>query len=80
MSSLVGTAMPASPSTAWSSSAVGLIMSIQTAVSGNALRSTEVAFFSEESEGTNTENMGISGDWTGKSYPTGLSAILASAS
>src|ERR1700679_2499353 len=57
MSSRVGTAMPANPSTAWSSSAVGLTMSIQTALCGSAARSGEAIFFSEESEGTNTENM-----------------------
>src|ERR1700733_13084344 len=57
MSSRVGTAMPASPSTAWSSSAVGLTMSIQTALCGSAARSGETIFFSEESEGTITENM-----------------------
>src|ERR1700733_9115452 len=43
-------------------------MSIQTAVSGNALRSMEAAFFSEESEGTNPENMGDSG--TGRATTT----------
>jgi hypothetical protein len=57
MSSRVGTAMPASPSTALSSAAVGLTMSIQTALSGSAARSMAVAFFREDSEGTNTANM-----------------------
>src|ERR1019366_1842069 len=64
MSSRVGTAMPASPSTAWSSSAVGLTMSIQTALCGSAARSGEAIFFREESEGTNTENMENSGKGT----------------
>src|SRR5580700_4952297 len=68
MSSRVGTAIPASPSTAWSSAAVGLTISIQTALSGSAARSTETAFFREDSEGTNTENMGNSG--TGRAKTT----------
>jgi len=55
MSSRVGTAIPANPSTAWSSAAVGLNMSIQTALSGRA--PAESIFLSDESEGTNTENM-----------------------
>jgi hypothetical protein len=54
-------------------------MSIQTALCGSAARSGEVIFFSEEPEGTNTENMKNSGKGT-RIYPTGLSSILASAS
>src|ERR1700722_2735479 len=77
MSSRVGTAIPASPSTAWSSSAVGLTMSIQTALCGSAARSGEAIFFSEESEGTNTENMEDSAEQARK-LPTGLSSIRAS--
>src|SRR5579864_7121564 len=57
MSSRVGTAIPVNRSTALSSSAVGLTRSIQTAPSGKSFRSPTAAFFSEESEGTNTENM-----------------------
>src|SRR5712675_1307089 len=61
MSSRVGTAIPASRSTAWSSSGVGFTRSIQTAFSGNATRSAGATFFSEVSEGTNTDNMKNSG-------------------
>src|SRR5436190_22105325 len=61
MSSRVGTAIPASRSTALSSSAVGLTRSIQTAVSGSEARSTATAFLSEKSEGTKTENILNSG-------------------
>src|SRR5215475_607055 len=61
MSSRVGTAIPASRSTALSSSAVGLTRSIQTALSGSAARSTATAFLSEKSEGTKTENIHNSG-------------------
>src|SRR5271169_5671215 len=62
MSSRVGTAIPASRSTALSSAADGLTRSIQTAFSGSASSSVAAAFFSEDSEGTNTESMGNS-DW-----------------
>src|SRR5258708_14967310 len=61
MSSRVGTAIPASRSTARSSAAVGLTRSIQTAVSGSAERSAATAFFSEASAGMNTDNMGTPG-------------------
>src|SRR5689334_5327928 len=67
MSSRVGTAMPASFSTALSSACVGLTRSTQTALSGNAARSSTEAFLSEDSFlredswGTNTESMGNSG-------------------
>ena len=64
MSSRVGTAMPASRSTALSSSGLGLTRSIQTAFSGNAARSAATAFFREKSEGTYTENMSNSGTAT----------------
>src|SRR5271165_3270384 len=57
MSSRVGTAIPASRSTALSSAAVGLTRSIHTAFSGSAARSSTTAFFREDSEGMNTENM-----------------------
>src|SRR5271163_996975 len=57
MSSRVGTAIPASASTAWSSAAVGFTRSIQTALSGSAESSGDASFFKENSEGTNTENM-----------------------
>src|SRR5438477_11475899 len=60
MSSRVGTAIPASRSTALSSAAVGLTRSIQTAVSGSLERSGAATFFSEDSEGTKTANMGDS--------------------
>src|ERR1700686_66681 len=68
MSSRVGTAIPASRSTALSSAAVGLTRSIQTAFSGIAERSALAAFFSEVSEGTNTDSMGTPG--TGRAGPT----------
>src|SRR5471030_2575441 len=58
MSSQVGTAIPASRSTALSSSAVGLTRSIQTALSGSAARSFSAIFFSEDSARTYTDNMG----------------------
>src|SRR5712671_2639164 len=61
MSSRVGTAIPASRSTALSSAAVGFTRSIQTAPSGKTPRSVTAAFFREVSEGTNTENMEDSG-------------------
>src|SRR5882724_4840421 len=61
MSSRVGTAIPASRSTALSSAAVGFTRSIQTAPSGKTSRSVTAAFFREVSEGTNTENMEDSG-------------------
>src|SRR5215204_7402341 len=61
MSSRVGTAIPASRSTARSSSSVGFNRSIQTALSGNAAGSVAGSFLREDSEGTNTENMGNSG-------------------
>src|SRR5882757_1881917 len=61
MSSRVGTAIPASRSTALSSAAVGFTRSIQTAPSGSAARSTSATFFSEDSEGTNTDSMEDSG-------------------
>ena len=61
MSSRVGTAMPASFSTARSSAAVGLTRSTQTALSGSLEVSSIFAFLSEVSEGTNTENMGTPG-------------------
>src|SRR5215475_6470862 len=61
MSSRVGTAMPASFSTALSSAHVGLKRSIQTAPSGSLARSLAETFFREDSEGTNTESMGHSG-------------------
>jgi hypothetical protein len=71
MSSRVGTAIPASRSTAWSSVAVGLTRSIQTAFSGSAARSGAATFFNEDSAGTNTENMENSG--TGQvTHPTDL--------
>src|ERR1700730_10254416 len=57
MSSRVGTAIPASRSTALSSAAVGFTRSIQTPPSGKTSRSVTAAFFREVSEGTNTENM-----------------------
>src|SRR5258706_4081578 len=57
MSSRVGTAIPASRSTARSSSAVGFTRSIQTAFSGNASASAKSTFFREDSEGTYTDNM-----------------------
>src|SRR6185437_15838513 len=57
MSSRVGTAMPASRSTARSSSGVGLTRSTHTAVSGRDARSTEATFFSEASQGTYTESI-----------------------
>src|SRR5665647_2373325 len=60
MSSRVGTAIPASRSTALSSPAVGFTRSIQTAPSGSASRSATTAFFSEVSAGTNTDSMGNS--------------------
>ena len=75
MSSRVGTAIPASRSTAWSSSAVGFTRSIQTAFSGNAARSGTGSFFREDSEGTYTDSMGNSG----KLGREDLDAILASA-
>src|SRR5262245_48250401 len=61
MSSRVGTDMPASRSTALSSSGVGLNRSIQTAFSGSAPISTATAFLTEKSEGTKTENIQNSG-------------------
>ena len=61
MSSRVGTAIPASRSTALSSAAVGFTRSIQTAVSGSAARSAAATFFSEDSEGTNTATWGTPG-------------------
>src|ERR1700681_3671504 len=61
MSSRVGTAMPASRSTALSSAALGLTRSIHTALSGNMVRSVTAVFFRQDSEGTNTENMKGSG-------------------
>src|ERR1700730_16298522 len=61
MSSRVGTAIPASRSTAWSSAAVGFTRSIQTALSGSAARSAQTTFFSEASEGTNIDNIKDSG-------------------
>src|SRR5580658_5878048 len=57
MSSRVGTAIPATPSTARSSAAVGFTRSIQTALSGKAASSGEATFRSEDSDGMNTENM-----------------------
>src|SRR5215216_895483 len=60
MSSRVGTAIPASRSTARSSSIVGFNRSIQTALSGSAAGSAAGSFFRLDSEGTNTENMGNS--------------------
>src|SRR5215212_646315 len=57
MSSLVGTAIPASRSTALSSAAVGFTRSIQTALSGSPASST-ATFFSEDTEGTKTASMG----------------------
>src|ERR1700686_4637261 len=60
MSSRVGTAIPASRSTALSSAAVGFTRRIQSAGSGSAARSAATTFFSEVSEGTNTANMGNS--------------------
>src|SRR5215217_7849231 len=60
MSSLVGTAIPASRSTALSSAAVGFTRSIQTALSGSPASST-ATFFSEDTEGTKTASMGDSG-------------------
>src|SRR4030088_1213112 len=57
MSSRVGTAISASRSTALSSAAVGLTRSIHTAFPGNAFTSSAGTFFSEDSEGTNTDNM-----------------------
>src|SRR3954447_12449261 len=78
MSSRVGTAIPASRSTALSSSDVGLTRSIQTALSGSAARSAATAFFSEKSEGTNTENIGKLRK-RAVNAPKGLSSILASA-
>jgi hypothetical protein len=79
MSSRVGTAIPANRSTALSSSEVGFTKSIQTAFSGRAARSGEATFFNEKSEGANTDNMGNS-ETGQKLNPTGLNAILASAS
>src|ERR1700694_5323176 len=64
MSSRVGTAIPASRSTALSSAAVGFIRSIQTALSGGAASSASATFFSEDSDGTNTESMCNSGTGT----------------
>src|SRR6187431_3397516 len=61
MSSRFGTAIPASRSTARSSSVVGFNRSIQTVLSGNSAGSAAGSFFRAESEGTNTENMGNSG-------------------
>src|SRR6267142_7225878 len=61
MSSRVGTAIPASRSTAWSSAGVGFMRSIQTAFSGSATRSARATFFSEVSEGTYADNMKDSG-------------------
>src|SRR5262249_27153109 len=61
MSSRVGTAIPASRSTALSSAAVGLNRSTQTALSGSLDKSSMVTFLREVSEGTNTENMGTPG-------------------
>ena len=75
MSSRVGTAIPASRSTALSSAAVGFTRSIQTALSGSAVRSAAAAFFREDSEGTNTANMEHSRT-SADSYPNGLSPIL----
>src|SRR5437868_14985961 len=78
MSSRVGTAIPASRSTALSSAAVGLTRSIQTAVSGSLERSGAATFFSEDSEGTKTANMG---DSRRARQPTQQHlAVLASAS
>jgi hypothetical protein len=57
MSSRVGTAIPASRSTARSSSAVGFTMSIQTAFSGKSAVSAKSIFFREDSEATYTDNM-----------------------
>src|SRR5581483_314073 len=75
MSSRVGTAMPASFSTARSSAAVGLTRSTQTALSGSLEGSSMIAFFKEASEGTNTENMGTpEGCGTGL---LGLSSVRA---
>src|SRR5450432_515326 len=68
MSSRVGTAIPASRSTALSSAPVGFTRSIQTALSGSAVRSPTPAFFRENSEGTNTDNIEDSG--TGREKPT----------
>src|SRR4051794_6825647 len=62
MSSRVGTAIPASRSTAWSSSVVGFTRSIQTAFSGNETASATSTFFREGSEGTYTDNMDNSGN------------------
>src|SRR5262249_29677000 len=76
-SSRAGPAIPASRSTALSSSGVGLRRSIQTALSGSAARSTATAFFSEKSEGTKTENIQNSG--TDYLEDNRLSSILASA-
>src|SRR3974390_3939394 len=56
MSSRVGTAIPASRSTALSSAALGLTRSTQTAPSGRLARSP-VTFFSEDSAGTNTDSI-----------------------
>src|ERR1700761_4207648 len=67
MSSRVGTAIPASRSTALSSAAVGFTRSIQTALSGRCSSSVMVAFFSDDSVGTNTENMQNSGRDEGRS-------------
>src|ERR1017187_899089 len=57
MSSRVGTAIPASCSTALSSAVLGFTRSIHTPPSGTAPRSAAATFFSENSQGTNTENM-----------------------
>src|SRR5665213_958230 len=76
MSSRVGTAIPASRSTALSSAAVGLTRSIQTASSGSASISTAAAFFKELSTGTNTDSMKNSE--TRHAHPTGLGSGLAS--
>src|SRR5258708_4579749 len=69
MSSRVGTAIPASRSTAWSSSAVGFTRSIQTAFSGNEAAPATAAFFREASEGTYTDNRGNS-EKRGRKYWT----------
>src|ERR1700679_3734840 len=68
MSSRVGTAIPASRSTALSSAAVGLTRSTQTAASGSVAISASASFFSEDSAGTYTDSMQDSG--TGRLNPT----------
>src|SRR6185437_5816264 len=75
MSSRVGTAIPASFSTALSSTWVGLKRSIHTALSGSFARSSQEAFFREPSEGTKTESMGHSGQEMERSQ-TGRGRLL----